>query len=80
MNACSQLPSDLYQTFRTALIEFKMRITRIFSMLALTAIGASAMKQPQKQFLISFPQDTPQSELDNYKSAISSAVRTYHSP
>ena len=52
-----------------------MQLTKTLSVLALAAIGASALQQPQKQVLISFPQDTPQSELDDYKSAITSAVR-----
>ena len=51
-----------------------MQLINNLVILALVAIGASAVQQPQKQVLISFPQDTPQSELDDYKSAIGSAV------
>ena len=53
----------------------KMQLTKTIPTLALVAIGASALQQPQRQVLISFPQDTPQSELDDYKSAIDLAVR-----
>lgn len=50
-----------------------MQLTNLFPIIALVALGANAL-QPQKQVLITFPKDTPPSELNDYKTAIALAV------
>jgi len=59
-----------------------MQLLRLCGLLALVAVGIQEVA-PQKQVLITFPKDTPQSTLDTYRTAITSAVcmpRTFHPP
>lgn len=52
-----------------------MRITTIFVLLAATAVGVSGLA-PQRQVLVTYPKDTPESAIDSAKDSIRAAVST----
>ena len=47
-----------------------MKPHALLALVGLTAVGAAIA--PQKQVLVTYPKDTPQSELDEFRSAIES--------
>lgn len=49
-----------------------MQLLQHITRLGILAVGVSALA-PQRQVLITYPNDTPQSDLDDYKSAITAA-------
>lgn len=49
-----------------------MQLLRLLALLGIFAMGVNTIT-PQKQVLITYPKDTPKSDLDDYKDAITSA-------
>lgn len=52
---------------------YTMRLIALSALLALTAVGVNGLA-PQRQVLVTYPQDTPESALDNAKDAIKASV------
>ena len=52
-----------------------MRVAIISVLLAAAAVGANGLA-PQRQVLVTYPKDTPESTIDNAKDAIKIAVCT----
>ena len=50
----------------------RMYIVKLLVLLGVIALGVNGIA-PQRQVLITYPTDTPQSELDSYKEAIAAA-------
>ena len=49
-----------------------MNLFQVLALLEIVVMGASGLAT-QRQVLITYPSDTPQSDLDEYKSAITAA-------
>ncbi|KAM0801105.1 hypothetical protein BDR22DRAFT_849074 [Usnea florida] len=49
-----------------------MRFQLLFALLGVLALGVEGIA-PQHQYLITYPKEAPQSDLDNYKHAIAAA-------
>lgn len=49
-----------------------MKFLRLLAVLSFVVLGANGL-EPQRQVLVTYPQDSPQSDLDDYKSAITAA-------
>ncbi|KAK3169831.1 hypothetical protein OEA41_009215 [Lepraria neglecta] len=49
-----------------------MNLFRFLALLSVIVMGVSGLA-PQRQVLITYPSDTPQSDLNDYKSAITAA-------
>ena len=49
-----------------------MKVQAILLLLGVLAVGVNGLA-PQQQYLITYPKDAPQSDLDDYKHAIAAA-------
>lgn len=49
-----------------------MRVQGLLALLGILALGVNGLA-PQQQYLITYPKDAPQSDLDDYKHAITAA-------
>jgi len=52
-----------------------MRLTTVSVLLAAVAVGVSGLA-PQRQVLVTYPKDTPESTIDSAKESIRAAVGT----
>lgn len=49
-----------------------MKLQALFVVLSIMALGVNGLA-PEQQYLITYPKDAPQSDLDDYKHAITTA-------
>lgn len=49
-----------------------MKFQALFALLGIMALGVNGLA-PQKQYLITYPKEAPQSDLEDYKHAITAA-------